>query len=170
MAYTGQDAEARRTLAPLAANGFADIPKNSVWADCLTAAAVAVVLLDEPDWAQALYALLRPYARLNVTGTGGSGLNGSVALYLGMLAATTGRWEAAAEHFDDALEAHARMGAKPFEAWTRCEHARMLLAQGDPHASRCRASTLAPRSACSTRARKGGTTGTPSAATITPSN
>ena len=50
-----------------------------------------------------------------------------------MLAATTGRSEAAAEHFDDALQANARMGAKPFEAWTRGEHGRMLLARGHPN-------------------------------------
>ena len=54
-------------------------------------------------------------------------------MYLGMLAATTRRWDAAAEHFDDALQAHARMGAKPWEAWTRCEYARMLLARGHPN-------------------------------------
>jgi hypothetical protein len=50
-----------------------------------------------------------------------------------MLAATTERWETATEHFEDALEANARMGTKPFEAWTRCEYARMLLARREPH-------------------------------------
>jgi ATP/maltotriose-dependent transcriptional regulator MalT len=65
-----------------------------------------------------------------VTSTGASTHHGSVALYLGALAATTGRSEAAAEHLDNALEAHARMGAKPWEAWTRCEYGRMLLARG----------------------------------------
>ena len=132
-AVIGQDAEARRMLAPLATNGFADVPQNSNWASCLTTAAVTVALLAEPDWAQALYELLRPYAQLNVAATGGTSHSGSVALYLGMLAATTERHETAAEHFEDALEANARMGAKPWEAWTRGEYGRMLLAHGDPH-------------------------------------
>jgi hypothetical protein len=132
-AWIGQDAEARRMLAPLAANGFASIPQNSNWATCLATAAIAVVLLDERAWAQALYELLRPYAQLNVSGGGGNSPQlGPAAMHLGALAATTGRQEAAAEHFEDVLEANARMGAKPWEALTRCEYGRMLLAHGDP--------------------------------------
>jgi DNA-binding SARP family transcriptional activator len=130
-AWIGQDAEARRLLAPLAATGFANIPQNSAWAQCLTTAAAAAALLGEPDWAQAIYELLRPYAQLNMAATGASNHFGSAALALGMLAATTGRWDAAAEHFEDALEANARMGTKPWEAWTRGEYGRMLLVHGE---------------------------------------
>ena len=132
LAQSGQDAEARRTLAPLAANGFTDVPQNGTWTQCLTNAALATALLGERAWAQALYDQLRPYAQLNVAGTGASTHGGSVAAYLGALAATTGRWDTAAEHFEHALEANARMGAKPFEALTQCEYGRMLLACGDP--------------------------------------
>jgi DNA-binding SARP family transcriptional activator len=132
LAQSGQDAEARRTLAPLAANGFTDVPQNGTWAQCLTTAALAAALLGERDWAQALDDQLRPYAQLNVAGAGASSHGGSVAAYLGALAATTGRWDTAAEHFEHALEANARMGAKPFEALTQCEYGRMLLARGDP--------------------------------------
>jgi DNA-binding SARP family transcriptional activator/class 3 adenylate cyclase len=132
-AWIGEDAEARRLLAPLAANRFASIPQNSNWATCLASAAIAVVLLDERAWAQALYELLLPHARLNVSGGGGNSPQlGPAAMHLGALAATTGRHEAAAKHFEDALEANARMGAKPWEALTRCEYGRMLLAHGDP--------------------------------------
>ena len=131
-AWIGQDAEARRLLAPLAASRFAGIPQNSNWATCLATAAIAVVLLDERAWAQALYELLRPYTQLNVSGGGGnSPLLGPAAMHLGALAATTGRREAAAEHFEDALAANARMGARPWGALTRCEYGRMLLAHGD---------------------------------------
>ena len=133
LAHSGQDAEARRTLAPIAANGFTDLPQNPNWTICLATAAAAAALLAEPDWAQALYELLRPYAQVNVAAAGGSTHHGSAAMYLGMLAATTERRETAAEHFEDALEANARMGTKPWEALTRCEYGRMLLAHGDPH-------------------------------------
>jgi len=133
-AEIGEDAEARRMLAPLATNRFANVPQNSNWINCLATAAVAAALLAEPDWAQALYERLRPYAQLNVSATAGSSHHGSVALYLGMLAATTERHNAAAEHFEDALEANTRMGTKPFEAWTRCEYAHMLLARREPGA------------------------------------
>jgi hypothetical protein len=71
-AWVGQDAEARRMLAPFAANRFASIPQNSNWATCLATAAIAVVLLDERARAQALYELLRPHAQLNVSGGGGN--------------------------------------------------------------------------------------------------
>jgi hypothetical protein len=132
-AETGQDAEARRTLAPLATNGFANVPQSSNWAVCLATAATAVTRLAERDWAQALYELLRPHAQLNVAAAGGSSHQGSVAMYLGMLAATTERHDMAAQHFEDALEANARMGTKPWEAWTQGEYGRMLLDRRAPH-------------------------------------
>ena len=71
-AWVGQDAEARRMLAPFAANRFASIAQNSNWATCLATAAIAVVLLDERARAQALYELPRPHAQLNVSGGGGN--------------------------------------------------------------------------------------------------
>ena len=44
---------------------------------------------------------------------------GPVARYLGILAATTSRWEDAARHFEDALALSARIGARPLLAHPR---------------------------------------------------
>ena len=51
---------------------------------------------------------------------------GSVSQYLGMLAATMDRWDEASRHFDHAIEQNLRVGALPWVAHTRYEHARAL--------------------------------------------
>jgi tetratricopeptide (TPR) repeat protein len=66
-----------------------------------------------------------------IAGSGNSCV-GSVSRQLGLLAAVMLRWEEAERHFEDALEMHARLGARPFLARTRYEYARMLLARGAP--------------------------------------
>jgi hypothetical protein len=43
-----------------------------------------------------------------------------------MLATTTGRWDDAARHFDDALETNERMGARPWLAHTQEDYAHLL--------------------------------------------
>jgi uncharacterized protein HemY len=57
---------------------------------------------------------------------------GSVARYLGILATTTGRWDAAAEHFEDAITLNARMGARPWLAHAQDDYAHMLLQRPQP--------------------------------------
>ena len=41
------------------------------------------------------------------------------------------RWDAAARHFEAALELHRRMGSPPLVARTECEYAAMLAARDD---------------------------------------
>jgi uncharacterized protein HemY len=50
---------------------------------------------------------------------------GSVSRSLGILAATTGDWDAAAAHFEDALAANAAMDARPWLASTHDDYGRM---------------------------------------------
>jgi tetratricopeptide (TPR) repeat protein len=52
---------------------------------------------------------------------------------LGLLAAATGRVEAAEEHFDEALALCERAGFRPERAWTACDYAETLLAAGGDH-------------------------------------
>ena len=52
---------------------------------------------------------------------------GSVSRNLAMLAAALSDWARAERHYRDALEMNARMGARPWLAYTREGHARMLL-------------------------------------------
>jgi hypothetical protein len=99
------------------------------------------VYLGDVERAAVLHEQLQPYAGLNVvTGLGISCL-GSVELYLGMLAATAGRWTESDRHFASALAMHARLRSPPWSAHTQHEQARMLLARGRP-GDRARAGDL----------------------------
>ena len=71
-----------------------------------------------PSSAAVLYELLLPYGdRVAVSYPEIS--TGSVARYLGLLAATMERWDDAERHFEDALEMNARIGARPWLAHTQ---------------------------------------------------
>ena len=69
------------------------------------------------------------------------GFRGSIARYLGLLATTTRSWTDAQTHFEDALAANARMGARPWLAHTQADYARMLIAR-DGTGDRVRAREL----------------------------
>jgi DNA-binding CsgD family transcriptional regulator len=85
--------------------------------------------VDEKALAADVYQRLLPYARLNVAASG-AGLYGSVARYLGMLAATLERWDEATAHYDRALEFERRMGAPPMIVRTQIAYAEMLRRRG----------------------------------------
>ena len=58
-------------------------------------------------------------------------IQGSVAA-LGQLAATIGRVDEAAGHFEEAVAMNERMGLRPWLARTRSDYAALLLARNDP--------------------------------------
>ena len=60
---------------------------------------------------------------------------GSLSRSLALLAATKSNWAQAERHFRNALAMNARMGARPWLAYTREDHARMHLRR-DPGAHR----------------------------------
>jgi DNA-binding NarL/FixJ family response regulator len=77
-----------------------------------------------------LYDLLQPYrGQIVVTGAAVA-CHGAAAHYLGLLAATLARWDAARTHFEEALALHSRMGARPWIAVTQYQYADLLLARG----------------------------------------
>ena len=123
--------EARRAFDELAARDFAALPRDSEWLFCLSILAEVAAYLDDHDRAAVLYRLLLPYARQNTLVSGEVAI-GSVARYPGILAATTAKWADAAQHFEDAMEMNARMGARPWLAHTQHDYARMLLARDGP--------------------------------------
>ena len=55
---------------------------------------------------------------------------GAAGRYLGLAAATMGRWDAAARHFEEGLARNAQMGARPQLARTQHDYAAMLLSRG----------------------------------------
>jgi class 3 adenylate cyclase/tetratricopeptide (TPR) repeat protein len=121
--------EARVLFDALAEQGFA-LPLDSMWNLAITACAAVCARLGDADRASTLHAMLAPSADRFVYTYGG--LMGSIAHYLGLLAATAGWFAEAETHFTAAAEMHRRAGAPAWLAYTHLEWARMLLRRGDP--------------------------------------
>jgi DNA-binding SARP family transcriptional activator len=130
-ARIGRVPDAKRLLADFARDDFSALPFDQEWLYGMSLLAETAALLSDADSASVLYDQLVPWATFNAADVA-EGIRGSVSRYLGLLAATTGLWEAAERHFDDATEMNARMGARPWLAYTEEDHARMLLARDDP--------------------------------------
>ena len=121
----GRPEEAREQLEPLAAGDFGGLPRNHLYLYHLAALAIACHALGDRSRAARLHQLLLPYADHNVlVARLPLGTLGSASHYLGLLAVTTGRWDAAAAHFQDAVRAHERMGAAQLLERSRRRQAR----------------------------------------------
>jgi DNA-binding SARP family transcriptional activator/tetratricopeptide (TPR) repeat protein len=138
LAEVGSTAEAAIMFEPLAADGFAALPRDEEWVFGLSLLAEVSDRLGDAPRSARLYELLAPFAGRNVLSVPDVAA-GSVARTLGVLAAATGRWEAADAHFEEALAMNLRMGARPWAARTLHGRARMLVARGAP-GDRARAS------------------------------
>jgi AAA ATPase domain len=139
-AQLGRTEDAQRELADLARDEFSAVPVDLEWLLGMSLLAETSALLAARDSAPVLYRLLLPWATFNVADTP-EWMRGSVSRYLGLLAATLERWGDAARHFEDALAANERMGARPWAAHTENDYARMLCAR-DGRGDRERAHAL----------------------------
>jgi tetratricopeptide (TPR) repeat protein len=126
----GQDEQARSEFEALAADDFAFFPPDGEWLFCLSLLAEVASYLQDDGRAASLHRLLVPYARLNALASGEIPI-GCVSRYLGIAATTTRKWDAAAGHFEDAIEINGTMGARPWVAHSQHDYGRMLLARGD---------------------------------------
>ncbi len=122
----GREGEARAEFERMAADDFADLPRDAVWLGTVTFLSQVCAFLADTGRAATLYGLLLPYAGRSIV-QGAVACFGSASHYLGLLAATMERWEDAARHFEDALEMNAKIGAKPFVAHTQHDYADMLM-------------------------------------------
>jgi DNA-binding CsgD family transcriptional regulator len=128
----GLEQEARTEFERLAAQDFADLPRDAMWLACLVYLTEVCTFLGDAQRAATLYTLLAPCAgRPIVVGFTGV-FYGAASRYLGMLATTMARWEEAQQHFEDALAMNAGMGARPWLAHTQHQYAVMLLARRQP--------------------------------------
>jgi tetratricopeptide (TPR) repeat protein len=127
----GFAAEARRELDELASDGFAAFPRDVFWLTALTRLADTAAHLDDSAHARELYELLVPYRDRNVL-AGDALCWGPVSYYLGLLATTLGRWDAAAAHFEDALAMSTRLRARGLLAHIRQAYGAMVLRRGQP--------------------------------------
>ena len=122
----GQMDKARTVFEELAVNEFMGIQQDALWAASITFLVEVCASLRDSDRAQILYRLLSPYAGYAVVASEWASF-GAASRFLGQLAATTGRWQEAESHFDQALAMNAAMGAKPWLAHTQFQYAHMLL-------------------------------------------
>ena len=121
---------ARSLLAGLADGDFTGVPFHHLWLFTLaTTASVAAALGDEAR-AATLHELLGPYSDQVVSMA--VSVSGSVAHYLGLLAATLRRFDEADTRFAAAEATHERIGALTWLTRTRAEWARMLLRRNSP--------------------------------------
>jgi DNA-binding CsgD family transcriptional regulator len=139
LAELGMEAEARRELAALAAEGL-DGYRASLWQATLTYLTDACAALGDERMAAILYPELEPLAGTNVMIGHLVACYGAADRYLGMLAATLGEPGLAEDHFERAMEQNREMGASAWVAHTAYEHGRFLLARG--RANRDRAEIL----------------------------
>jgi DNA-binding CsgD family transcriptional regulator len=128
-AETDRSVDARRELERLAEPDFAAVPHNVNWLAAMLCLARACATLGDAPHAAVLYKLLAPHAHRIAVAGGAIVCFGAVSHYLGVLAATQRHWEAAARHFDDALDRNLRLRAPPLLARTRHAYAAMLLAR-----------------------------------------
>jgi DNA-binding SARP family transcriptional activator len=130
-ARLGRSPEAKRAFDDLARDEFSILPFDQEWLYGMSLLAETSALLGETDSAAVLYQLLLPWAAFNA-GNHPEGIRGSMSRYLGLLATTTKRWEAAQHHFEEGLIKNAEMLARPWLAHTQSDYARMLLARNSP--------------------------------------
>jgi len=128
LAELGMEAEARRELARLMADGL-DPFRASLWLGALVYLTDACSALGDEAVAALVYPELELFAGGNVMIGHLVACYGAADRYLGMLAATLGERETAEAHFERGMELNRRMGAATWLAHTAYEYARFLLAR-----------------------------------------
>jgi tetratricopeptide (TPR) repeat protein len=127
----GKSRQAQGAFDGFAAGDFNDLPRDTEWTLSMSLLSLVAAALGDAARARTLYERLLPLAHLNVVDPHEFS-GGSVARYLGVLAATDGRFADAYRHLSDALEKNEQMGARPWAAHTRYDLARLLLAREGP--------------------------------------
>ncbi len=123
----GRLPEAEEEFERLAAKDFEDVPRDLDWIIAMTLLSDVCADLGDARRAALLYAMLEPYAEVNVVIGFAAVCLGSAASFLGKLAATMGQPELAAEHFERALAANAELLAPGCLARTQVDYARAIL-------------------------------------------
>ena len=129
-ARLGHADRAQQLLNELAANHCTILPHDIEWLYSLSLLAETCALLGSTRAAADLYELLAPHAAVVAADTP-EGISGSVARYLGLLAATLGRRNEAIAYFQNATAANERMAFRPWLAHTQLDYARTLLARNE---------------------------------------
>ena len=126
----GDEGGARELLDLGAADGFASVPYDLVWATTLALWAEVAAHLGAVPPAAVLADRLRPYRGLVVFN--GASTFGPIADYLGMLEAVLGNYEQADASFDQAMAIHQRFQAPFFLARTHLHRAQLCARRAAP--------------------------------------
>lgn len=132
LALAGRVEDARKALAELGPDGLGSIARDMNFYAGASEYAIAVGIVRDADAAARAYEVVRPYAGRTSVIARAAVCWGPVDSYLGRLAATAGLWDEAEGHFEDALAACERMGARAMAARTRWWYAEMLRARDRP--------------------------------------
>lgn len=128
----GRREDAQREFAQVAAQDFANLPRDGSWHATMANLAYVCSYLNDVRRAGILYDLFLPFAPWQlVIGSAAIG-TGSNLRFLGILATTLSRWDDAESHFEGALLMNTRIGAIPYLALTQQEYGSMLLKRGRP--------------------------------------
>ncbi len=137
----GRTDDARRLFDQVAANDFTDLVRDNIWTTKVHLLVYAAQYLGDERRARLLYDLLLPYRGQMVVVGFAILCAGSVSTPLGIAATVLEEWEAAEDHFEEALEMERRSGARPWHARTELEYA-VMLHQRDRAAEREKAAQL----------------------------
>ena len=129
-ALAGRFDEAREALARLGPSGFGVVDKDMNFYAGAAEYTVAVGILGDAEGAARAYEILHPYAGRTLVIARAAVCWGPVDAFLGRLAATAGLGDEAQRHFDAALAACDRTGARAMAARTRWWYAEMLRTRG----------------------------------------
>jgi len=127
---SGRLEQAAAALADVAAPE--DVPRDMFFTVHMASMAEVCAATGDAERARPIYDALLPLAENNVTLVLGASCWGSIAHYLGVLAACMGRLDDADAHFQGALDRNGRMGAWPLVARTQVAYARMLVGRDQP--------------------------------------
>jgi tetratricopeptide (TPR) repeat protein len=130
-ARVGNVREARTLLTELGADRFSALPFDQEWLWAASLLAETVAWIGDLEAAEVLYELVVPWVGLNASDHP-EGFRGSVSRDAGLLAAMLGRPDVAAGHFEDAIAANTKIGARVWVAHAQCDYGRLLLERGGP--------------------------------------
>jgi DNA-binding CsgD family transcriptional regulator len=150
LAELGMDAEARRELARVRADGLEPF-RSSLWVASLSYLADAAALVGDEALAASLYAELSPLSGGNIVIGYGVASYGAADRYLGRLALTLGDHDTAIDHLERALASNRAMGAQTWVAHTLFEFGRALRTRGRRDDERQAAALLSDAAALAER-------------------
>lgn len=131
-ALAGRADEAREALADLGPQGFGVVVKDMNFFAGAGEFTIAVGILGDVERAAQAYDVVWPYAGRTFVIARAAVCWGPADSFLGRLASTAGLPDEAEQHFEAALAACERMGARAMSVRTRWWYAEMLRARGRP--------------------------------------